>query len=52
MEDLKVLGIKAGSIERVLKELSYGRAETLGDAEEVATWWEYNLIQSGHRLRC
>jgi len=26
-----------------LKELCYGKAETLGDAEAVARGWQYNL---------
>jgi hypothetical protein len=28
----------------VTKELCYGKAETLGDAEKAARWWWYNLV--------
>jgi hypothetical protein len=28
----------------VSKDLRYGKAETLGDAEEAAKWWQYNLV--------
>jgi len=31
-------------IERVSKELCYGKAETLGDAESAVRWWRYNLV--------
>jgi len=27
------------------KELCYGKAETLEDAEEVRRWWQYNLLR-------
>jgi len=29
----------------VRKELCYGKAETLEDAEEAARWWRYNLVK-------
>jgi len=29
----------------VWKELCYGKAETLEDAEEAARWWWYNLVR-------
>jgi len=29
----------------VRKESCYGKAETLGDAEEAARWWQYNLVK-------
>ena len=29
----------------VWKELCYGKAETLEDAEEAARWWRYNLVR-------
>ena len=29
----------------VLKELGYGKAETLEDAEEAARGWRYNLVR-------
>jgi len=29
---------------KVWKELCYGKAETLEDAEEAARWWRYNLV--------
>jgi hypothetical protein len=44
LDDTKILGIKGGGLERVLKELCYGKAETLGDVEEVARWWRYNGV--------
>jgi hypothetical protein len=45
LEDTKMLGIKGGSIERVLKESCYGKAQRVGDAEEVVRWWRYNSAQ-------
>jgi hypothetical protein len=35
LDDTKIRGIKGGSLERELKELDYGKAETLGDVEEA-----------------
>jgi len=29
----------------VRKELCYGKAEMLEDAEEAARWWRYNLVR-------
>jgi len=29
----------------VVKELCYGKAETLEDAEEAARGWRYNLVR-------
>jgi hypothetical protein len=28
----------------VWKELCYGKAETLEDLENMAIWWQYNLL--------
>jgi hypothetical protein len=42
LKDMKMLGITRGSIDRVLWELCYGKAETLGEAEEGARWLRYN----------
>ena len=30
---------------KVWKELYHGKAETLGDVEEAARWWRYNLVR-------
>ena len=43
-EGTKVLGKYKRKIRRVWKELCYGKAETLEDAEEAARWWRYNLV--------
>jgi len=43
-EDTKVLGKYRRKIRKVWKELCYGKAETLGDAEEAARWRWYNLV--------
>ena len=32
-------------IRAVWKELCYGKAETLEDAKEAASWWQYNLVR-------
>ena len=32
-------------IQKEWKELCYGKAETLEDAEEAARWWRYNLVR-------
>ena len=45
LEYTKVLGNNGRKILVVLKELCYGKAETLGDAEGAARWWQYNLVQ-------
>jgi len=29
----------------VRKELCYGKAETLEEAEEAGRWWRYNLVR-------
>jgi hypothetical protein len=42
LEDMKMLGITRRSIDRVLWELCYGKAETLGEVEEGARWLRYN----------
>ena len=43
-EGTKVLGKYRRKIRKVWKELCYGKAETLEDAEEAERWWRYNLI--------
>ena len=43
-EGTKILGENRGKIRKVWKELCYGKAETLEDAEEAARWWRYNLV--------
>jgi len=43
-EGTKVLGKYRRKIWKVWKELCYGKAETLEDAEEAARWWRYNLV--------
>jgi len=43
-EGTKVLGKYRRKIRKVWKELCYGKAETLEDAEEEARWWWYNLV--------
>jgi len=35
----------------VWKELCYGKAEMLGDVEEAARVWRYNLVLYGSGLR-
>jgi len=40
----KVLWKYRRKIWKVWKELCYGKAETLQDAEEAARWWRYNLV--------
>jgi hypothetical protein len=40
----KVLENNGMTTRRVPKELYYGKAETLGDVEEVWRWWQYNLL--------
>ena len=41
----KILGDKKGRLLVVSKELCYGKAETLEDAEEVVRRWRYNLVR-------
>jgi len=41
----KVLANNERKFGMVWKELGYGTVETLGDAEEVARGWRYNLVQ-------
>jgi hypothetical protein len=41
--EYKILGYSGRRFLVVLKELCYGKAETLEDAEEAARWWRYNL---------
>jgi len=36
----------------VWKELCYGKAETLEDAEIAVRGWRYNLVRQGSGLRC
>jgi len=43
-EGTKVLRKYRRKIRKVWKELCYGKTETLGDAEEAARWWRYNLV--------
>jgi len=43
-EGTKVLGKYRRKIRKVWKELCYGKAEMLEDAEEAARWWRYNLV--------
>ena len=43
-EGTKVLGKYRRKIRKVWKELCYGKAETLEDAEEAKRWWRYNLV--------
>jgi hypothetical protein len=43
-EGMKVLGKNGMISKKVSKKLCYRKAETLGDAEEPAKWWRYNLL--------
>jgi len=43
-EGTKVLRKYRRKIWKVWKELCYGKAETLEDAEGAARWWRYNLV--------
>jgi hypothetical protein len=45
LESTKLLGNNGKRLLVVSKELCYRRAETLGDAEEAARWWRYNLVR-------
>jgi len=42
LEYMAVLGNNGRKLRRVWKELCYGNAKTLGDAEEAARLWRYN----------
>jgi hypothetical protein len=48
----KVLRNNSRKIRMVWKELCYGKAETLGDAENTATGWWYHLSTIRCGLRC
>jgi hypothetical protein len=39
-----ILGNYGGRVLVVSKELCYGKAETLGEAEEAVRWWQDNLV--------
>jgi hypothetical protein len=41
----RILRDHGGRFLVVSKELCYGKAETLEDAEEVARGWRYNLVR-------
>jgi hypothetical protein len=41
----RILRDNGGRFRVVLKELCYGKAETLEDAEEAARGWRYNLVR-------
>ena len=43
-EKREVLGNNGRKLLVVSEELCYGKAETLGDAEEAAKWWRDNLV--------
>jgi len=47
-----VPGNNRRTIRVVWKELCYGKAETLEDAEEAARWWRYNLVRLRSGSRC
>jgi len=44
-EGMEILRNNRRKIRKVWKELCYGKAETLEDAEEAARWWRYNLVR-------
>jgi hypothetical protein len=44
LKGTKILGVSVTNIWRVSKELCYGKAETLEDAEEGTWWWPCNLV--------
>jgi hypothetical protein len=44
LESTKLLGNNERKLLVVSKKLCYGKAETLGDMEEAARWWQYNLV--------
>jgi hypothetical protein len=48
----KVLRNDSGKIRLVWKELYYGRAERLGDVENTATGWWYNVSMIRSGMRC
>ena len=41
----RILGDNGGRFLVVSKELCYGKAETLEDAEEAARGWRYNVVK-------
>jgi len=43
-ESIEVLRNSDGNSGMVWKELCYGRAERLGDADDEARWWWNNLV--------
>jgi hypothetical protein len=43
--DMRILRDNGGRFWVVSKELCYGKAETLEDAEEAARRWRYNLVR-------
>jgi hypothetical protein len=51
LEHTKALGYKGRDAERVWKEVCYGKAEMLRDAEKAARWWRDNLVHKGCGLR-
>jgi hypothetical protein len=44
LESMKGFGNNGRELLVVLKEMCYGKAETLGDAGEAVRWWRYNLV--------
>jgi hypothetical protein len=44
MESMMVLVNDGRRFLMVIKELCYGKAETLGDGEQAARWWRSNLV--------
>ena len=44
-EGTEILRNNRRKIRKVWKELCYGKAETLKDAEEAARWWRDNLVR-------
>jgi len=38
-------GNNSRKVSTARKELCYGKAEMLVDAEEAARWWRYNLVR-------
>ena len=44
-EGTEIRGNNSRKIQKEWKELCYGKAETLEDAEEAARWWRYNLVR-------
>ena len=44
-EGTEILENNSRKIQKAWKELCYGKAETLEDAEGAARWWRYNLVR-------